>query len=260
MKANKPTFDITEIKAEIKGLSTIDEDIDIAKKEKANINKAKDQIDTIRKDIVKKYNEPLEKFVNTAKETVKILEEAYDYVGHQVYEFEENKKDEIRLHLQDIYNSYIENYNLETLNIPFEDACPKVNLSGSMKSKEDSIIAFVEKINNDIMAMGNDEYYEEILHEYLHNGYDYAKAKLTILNKHIELEEIKKREQKLKEIQEQEKQVVEKVDEIIAPMEIEEKQEIDPTYVLELQMTIWCTKEQAKELQEWLKEKNIRYE
>jgi hypothetical protein len=280
----KPTFDVECIKAKVTGISTIEEnmqqakeyaiqlrdyytklvfedsDIDIAKEEKANVNKVKKKIDDVRKEITKEFNKPLETFVNTAKETVAILDDAYTCINSQVNTFEDLKRNKIEQELRDLYVEYIKSSNLEEFNIPFEDCCPKVNISGSMKSKKDSVIEFVENRAKDIELIRTEEYSTEILNEYLKNGYDYTNAKLVVLNRKLELEKIEQVKQTLERQHQEEEIVIEKVDEVIAPIEITEVADTERKFSQVSFTLLDVTETQVKELKEFLKERNIRYE
>lgn len=290
-KTQKPTFDVECIKAKVTGISTIEEnmqqakeyaiqlrdyytklvfedsDIGIAKEEKANVNKVKKKIDDVRKEITREFNKPLETFVNTAKETVAILDDAYTCINNQVNNFEDLKRNQIEQELRDLYAEYIKSNGLEEFNIPFEDCCPKINISGSMKSKENQVIEFVENIARDIEVIMQEEYKTEILAEYLKNGYQYSQAKLTVLNIKMELDKIREQQEKLAKMQEQDEQVVEKVEnaveqwqEVVAPTEIISEEETEQDELMEIELKVYITKTMAKELIEWLKERNIKYE
>ena len=95
IELTKPEFK-SEIKAELKGITQIEDNInDVkeyalklsdyysikefdedtlkdAKNERAEVNKFKDKVADFRKEITKKFNEPLEKFTTTAKVTVRL--------------------------------------------------------------------------------------------------------------------------------------------------------------------------------------------
>ena len=277
----KPIFNIEEIKAEVKGIATIEEniekvkefaislqdyysklvfskeDIKLAKDEKVNVNKLKTKVDEIRKNITKEFNEPLKNFIDTAKETVAILGETYNFINDQVVKFETEDKEKTKQKLIALFNEYIEYNNLEALGIPFEACGVNITLSASMKSLENAVISFVERIATDIKVIGLEtDNRDEILHEYLNNGYNFAEAKMAVLNRVMEINKIKERNEKIAEIQKEEELVVAKVDEILTPKEIQEEVKEE---VLEITFTAFLTREQVKELKEWFKEREIKY-
>ena len=62
--------------SEYYNIKEFDEDtLKDAKNERAEVNKFKDKVSDFRKEITKKFNEPIEKFTNDAKETEKILKD-----------------------------------------------------------------------------------------------------------------------------------------------------------------------------------------
>lgn len=276
----KPIFNIEEIKAEVKGIATIEEniekvkdfainlqdyysklvfnkeDIKLAKEEKSNVNKLKKKIDDVRKDITKEFNKPLEVFIDTAKETVSILDDTYNMINNQVIKYETEDKEKTKEKLVALFNEYIEYHHLEALYIPFEACNINITLSASMKSLENAVISFVERIATDVKVIGLEtNYRDDILHEYLNNGYNFADAKMNVLNRVIEIDRIKEQNDKLVELQKEEEKIVAKVDEILMPTEI--KEQVEET--IEVTFTAYLTKEQVKELKQWFIERGIKY-
>ena len=163
----KPEFK-SEIKAEIKGISEIEDNIqDVkdyalklseyyslkqfdeetlknAKTEKAEINKFKDKVSEFRKTITKKYNEPLEKFTNEAKEAEKILKETYDNLNNQILIYENKQKQEKEESVKTYFYEYCESQKIDFVN--FEKANINITLSASLKSLKAQAKEFVDKI------------------------------------------------------------------------------------------------------------------
>jgi hypothetical protein len=110
----KPEFE-GELKANIKGIKTVEHNINIAKdfaialkeyalstdftedqvkfatSERAKINKMVLKITQYRKDIITEYKKPIDEFETIAKETEKILKEASSAIDVQVKKFEEKE-------------------------------------------------------------------------------------------------------------------------------------------------------------------------
>ena len=69
-----------------------DEQLKEAKTERASVNKIVKKVADYRKEIVNKFNEPLENFVNTAKEVEALLKDASNCIDVQVKKYEEEAK------------------------------------------------------------------------------------------------------------------------------------------------------------------------
>ena len=95
-----------------------------------------------------------------------------------------------------------------------------------------------------------EEYSSEILYEYGKNM-DYVAAKTAVLQRHKEIEEINKATQQTTETATQEQKIEATVDEIIAPVEIEDIE----TYQFEVK----ATKEQIKKIIDFMKELGVEY-
>ena len=82
------------IKEFYSNLIITEDDVPEMKKEKAQINKMKDDVATYRKNIIAEFKKPIDEFETAAKATEKILKEAYDCVNNQIasYEAEVKKK------------------------------------------------------------------------------------------------------------------------------------------------------------------------
>ncbi len=284
----KPTFEIDSIKAEIKGLPTIEEnmkqaleyatnlreyyqnlvfsenDIKFAKEEKANVNKVIAKVDDLRKKIVKEYNKPIENFVTLSKETVNILNETYSFINNQVKSYEQEQLDERTIELREFFGEHIkESIPMLEDYVTLNDANINVTLSSSMKSLKDKLLAFVEKLKNDVALIELEEFRGEIFNEYI-KEFDFARAKLTVLNRKMELEKIETNRKTLEEKQKEEEKVVAKVDEILSP-----PKEIDGNdwttnevnYIPEISLTLYnVAGYYVRELKEWLDERKIKYE
>ena len=132
----KPQFN-EEIKAEIKGIATIENNIQKAKEfalslreyysnitfteeekktaeeEKAEINKQKKIVEDFRKKIVEEFNKPIAEFEKTAKETEKILKETYEFINNQVKEFDHKEIEQIKARIRMYFDEYADSQGLD---------------------------------------------------------------------------------------------------------------------------------------------------
>ena len=95
---------------------------------------------------------------------------------------------------------------------------------------------------------------EEILIEY-NRTLDFVDSKTKVVERHRQLEELKKQQEEIHEQVMQEQKVVEKVEQVITPKEI-----IEDNEVITVQFTITDTKEKILKLRDYLKENEINYE
>ena len=170
---------------------------------------------------------------------------------------EDRQKEEKREKLVNFFKEYQEFYHLEDI-VKFEDLKLNITLSASEKSLKEEVIKFCEKVSNDLVAISSETYRDEILLEYQMNGFNYTNAIIEIRNKHKLLEEMEAKRQNIIQIVEQEQQVVENVNTLLsAPIEIKEEVEEE---IFEVLFKCKGTKQQLRNLKEYMKENNISYE
>lgn len=223
------------------------------KKGRAEINKISDALETKRKEIKSKILEPYEKFEEKYDIEVRNkLKEAQQKLGNAINEIETKQKQEKENNLRQFFENYNQDYHFEDI-FTFEDMGLNITLSASETALKKQIVDFFVKINNDFMAIQSGENKEDVLYEYQHNGFDYAKAVYSV---NAKLNAIKEMEEKLaqkSQIEQIEQTVVQNVETLVsAPQEIEQS--------LECVFKVYATRTQLKELKEFLKEKGIKYE
>ena len=231
----------------------------------SNIQK---QLEDKRKEIKKEINKPYEEFEEYYKNGVyEKLNDGINQLKEVVNNIEDLQKDEKKCELELFTKEYIEFNHLETI-ISFDDIPINITLSASIKSLKDQILTFIKKVSDDLECMSSDENKDEILYEYQHNGFDYAKAVLTIRKRK---EEIKRMQEQQKEIQMQvieENKNVSKVEsalfklnddtgkyELLTPKEIIEDEDI-----IEVSFKVKGTKEQIKQIKNLIIELGVEYE
>lgn len=278
----KPSFDI-EVKAEIKGIAKIEDNInDIkqmaiqlkeyyenvvfteddmksAKDEKANINKFKDKVAEFKSKILAEYNKPIEIFDTTAREAIKTLDEAYKLINVQVAEYETRLKAEKEAEILDYFTEYASSHDIDFVN--YKQANINVTLTASMKGLKESAKGFINKICDDLILIDTQEHKAEILAEYK-QSLNVAGAITSVTDRFKRIEAEKVRMAELQAKKEAEAQVVAKVEEkVIAPV-IETVEPI-VTNAVKLQkatFTVIATKEKMDELKSFLIKGGYRYE
>ncbi len=287
----KPSFD-GEIQARIKSLGEIESNIKdvkdfalslnkyyekivfdednmkLAKEEKAKVNKFKDKISTYRKDIVAQWKEPITQFETMAKETEKILADTYNTINEQCANYDNAKKEAMRQTMIEYFNELqkVNHYDM----ITFEDVGLNITLASSEKALKEQIREYFDKIHVDLDLINSQEYASEIMVEYNQNGHDASQAIVLVVNRHKAMEEEQRRlEEKAKERQEEQKQFIASnnleeynvEEEIEAPEEIVEVPEepIEPA-TFTVKFVVTGTKEQLIALREYIEEKGLHYE
>ena len=269
--------ELSEVSASITSLGSIDSNIEVIKdkaaaiksfyasiviseddckdmkKEMASLNKAKDAVKKYRMDIVKKFNEPLDNFVNSAKETEKILTETYDSLKGQIKKFEDetlNKKTE---EVKAYYEEYAGSLHIDF--VPFENSGLSVTLSASMKSLKEASKSFLDRIDSDIKPINTLEkdLINEILIEYK-KSLNVSNAVITVKDRRKALEEEQKKQEALTALKAEETKVEEKVEEVTAPKVVE------PVKTYTAKFKVEATIDQIKDLKTFMDLKGIKYD
>ena len=241
----------------VKELKATEENKQEVKKIRTGINNTLKEFEDKRKEIKNKILEDYNLFNEKYENEVKIkLQNASNDLKNKIDEIENEQLKEKEIELGNFIEEHIKSNHLENLlsNVAqfVRLAGLKVNLSTSLKSLKEGSLSFIEKVSTEVKLIELEEKYsDEILLEYQNNGLDYTKAKLDIINKHKQLEELAKQREEVQEIVEEEKKVVEVVEEIVAPKEIIEEEELICSF------TIKTTKEKIIMLKKFMKENNI---
>ena len=268
-----------EIKAEIKGISKVEDNICEAKeyalqlkdyystliftedqkedaaKERANINKLVKSISDYRKSIITEFKKPIEMFETTAKETEKILKETSEFVDLQVKNFENKEKEIRRENAKKIYESNIE--ELKDV-ISFEKIFNDKWLNkGVWKSEgispiiESEINEIKEKVRSGLKAIEelHSEFELEVKNTFLQD-FDIASA----IFKNTQLQEQK---EVLSKVEEKREVIVQEKVETMLKEETKEEP-LEPTLTYTLKITGTLSKQKA--LKEFLELNNMTYE
>lgn len=165
-----------ETKKYYENLVFTDEQIKEAKDERANINKAVKRVADYRKDIVDKFNKPLEEFVKNAKETESILKEASNSIDVQVKKYEEEEKQKKKDECEELFNNLVGDLSeLITFEKVFDNRW--LNKTTKMSEVEQDIKNVIEKVNMGLQAIKelNSEFETELINTFLQD-YDLSKA------------------------------------------------------------------------------------
>jgi hypothetical protein len=235
------------------------------KKRKQEITAFKDMMEDRRKQIksqvMAKYDEFNKKYEEEVKSKLvnaeSVLTEKYTAIETQQKLDKENELREfVEQHCKD-----------KKIHIDFERIGLNITLSASIKSLKEQALNAIEKVASDLKLIELEEYKDEILLEY-NKSFDFVSAKMTVIDRHKQLEEIKRKQEELEKQKEEEQKIVENVEavieeveeEIIAPVEIETTtlEEEEERYVI--MFTVRGTKSQLKELKLFLQNGGYDYD
>ena len=245
---------IDEQTKDIDKLECTEENKQEVKKRRTEINNALKILEDKRKEIKTSLLEPYETFNQKYEYECKSkLQNASDLLKSKIDTIEDSQRKQKEEELKLFFTEWQRNYHLDF--VSFDDMRLNITITASLKSLKEEIKDKLEKIYNDIEIINNEDNKDELLLEYRNNEYDYQKAKLTLIERKKQLEEIKQQQEEKTNIEQQEQKQEEKVEEIIAPKEIIEDDEI-----LEVSFTIKASKDKIIKLKDFMKELEIEYE
>jgi len=209
-------FNFSEIKDNLTGMMELYKDAKFteetsatAKKEAATLKKIKKALSDRRIEVKKEFMKPCDDFETKVKELTALIDEPIELIDKQVQVFEEKKKAEKKLKIQDTYNELIGEVGEY---LPFSKIYDSKweNVSVSMKSiKEeiDQVVSSVDMAVNTIKGM-NSEVVPKALEMYKQN-LSLADA-ISYINKHEQMKaEILAKEERKRKEEEERKRITE---------------------------------------------------
>ena len=263
----KISFNFEELKTELQERVThyetlvySDEQIQEAKKDRADLNKLKKALNDERIRREKEYMIPFNDFKAKVNEIISIIDKPIAVIDSQVKSYEEQKKQEKLENIQEYYNS-IEEDDLKWLGFPAIYNEKWLNASVSMKSIQEEINARLEQIKNDLATLSN-------LPEFGFEATEVYKTSLD-MNKAISEAQRMSQIQKAKADAEAKKAEYEatqaaKLAEQVAEAEIEKAMNPPEAEIFEsekqwISFAAFLTVEQAKELKQFFDDRQIEF-
>ena len=154
------SFNFDELKAELtaqleryQGLVITEDAIKEGKEDRAKLNKLKTALDTQRKTIKKKWNEPYDVFERKIKEVIALVDKPIAAIDSQLNAYEEQRKAEKREQIEDLYHQTVPS-DIKGL-IPLDRIFDQtwLNAGTSLKKVEEAISGLVARIQNDLLAL-----------------------------------------------------------------------------------------------------------
>ena len=218
------------------------------------INNTLNMLETKRKEIKSKLNEPYDIFNKKYEETTKIkLQEASKSLAEKINKIEDEQKAKKREEVERYFNEYATSKDIDF--VKFEQLNLNITLSVSEKNLKEQVKTFVDKVVDDLNLISSQEHKEEILLEYK-KTLNVSSSISNVLNRYKELEELKKKEEVKKQEEVKIQENVKRVEEVIAPPTRVETQE----EILEICFKVRGNREKLKSLVNYLKEGEYEYE
>lgn len=170
--------ELTGIKQRYDGVLVTKDTVDLAKKDRADLNKLVDGIETQRKAIKKQWNEPYNEFEKRVKEILEIIKKPISDIDEQIKAFEKQDKEEKKEKVKELYKQYVPAEYQEY--IPFDIIFNEKWLNKS--TKENEIISDISmkstqvKIDMDAIHALNSEIEDQCLKAYKDAGNSLAAA------------------------------------------------------------------------------------
>jgi hypothetical protein len=239
-----------------------EEDKQKVKKAKADINKYKDDFETRRKEVKNQILLPYTEFeVIYNKEIKEPLQTAYDELNTKVLAIDDQTKTDMKNEVVKYFNEYLKSKNIDF--VKFEDVNLNITLNASMKSLKESVKTMIDKVVDELELIDTQEHKEEILVEYK-NNFNVAEAITKVSARHKAIEEEIARKESLKQVQQVEQEVINKVDQVLsAPVQVidgNNTEEYLNEIIYDVTFTITASRIKIRELKEYMKKEGIIYE
>lgn len=231
------------------------------KKYRTYLSSIQKQLEEKRKEIKKEINKPYDEFNTYYEDNVKVLlTNGINQLDTTISDIEKKQINEKQIEIEEFIKEHILSNHLESVVDVvdvIEYANLKINLSNSIKSLKESALNFISKVADEVKLIDLEETPSNLLYEYQRNGYDLTKAKLTLIERQKEIEELaKQREKEVEEIK-QEEVIEEQIEEIVTPpVEINEEKE---TELVKSAFEVECTIDDLIAIKKLFEDRNIKY-
>lgn len=222
------------------------------RKLRADLNKEFKELEAqriaVKNAIMEKYNE----FEKVYYECVKsVYNKADSELKEKINNVEDKLRGEKEAELREFARQQFNSKDIENI-VTFENIGLNITISGSMKSFKEKIVEFADKVEADVNLIEEEEYRDEILLEYK-DTLDFTQAKTKVIERKKELEKIQLQQEFKEDKKALEQTVIDQVDEITAPVEIDEE-----LYTVSFRIT--GSKENIRKIRDFIIELGLEYE
>ena len=258
---------ITEMVNEVLDLPVTDETVKEIKKKRSALNKKFKELDAKRKEVKKKVTDPYDRFEKVFKSCVtEIFADADEKLSARISEVENARKAEKESNIRSYFAEYAESLRIPDY-ITFDRMGIEIIFSTSEKRYKEQVKAFLDRVATDLQLIETHPDADEVLFEYK-KTLDASRAILEVNNRHKMIEAERQRAEADRKRREEEAKAVEQVEAAYeeesaaqAPTEAPtaapapEPTEEPPIY--EGTFTLIGTKDQIKNIIEYIKEKGV---
>jgi len=209
------------IKAEIKrrvdealSLECTEETVKQIKAVRAGLSKDFAVLEEKRKEVKGKIMSPYERFEEIYKDCVtNIFKPADSQLAKKIAEVEDGLKAQKAAEILGYFNELCQSKRIDF--VSYEQVGAPVTLSASKKSLKDKVKAFLDKVSDDLVMIGTQEYSAEILVEYKRT-INVSQAIMTVTNRNKAIEWERAQAEAARAAREQQAASVRLVEEVIA--------------------------------------------
>lgn len=227
------------------------------KKARANLNKIKTELEDRRKYIKEQILEPYNNFEKIYNELIKDkLTYGEQTLKSRVDEIESIQKQEKENNIIEYFNEYAESLHLTNI-IKWDQLNIKIGLSDTEKKLREQVKSKLDSISNDVNLILLEEYHGDIMVEYLANGFDFSKAKLTVLNRNAEKRKVEEEKLKMQQQEQLDKKLEQAVEKIVIPTDEVQLEEENKNLITRFEVE--GTREQLINLKNFMVENNYKF-
>ena len=259
--------EISEKMQDYKNLVFTEETIKEAKRDRANLNKLKNAFEDERKRIKRQCMAPYERFETQVKELIALIEEPIRLIDAQIKEVEDQKRQEKRKGIEELFGS-IGFQNFVTLDMIFDEKW--LNASVPMSKIEEQMKSRMFEIGDAVLAIHNlPEFSFEAMEVYkktldLTQAIQEGQRLSEIQKKKAAYEEEQRRkaeaEKAGKQEEEAEKASADQKDEKQTESAEEREEPVEqPEKIVRLDFRVWGTREQIMGLRQYLIDNQIKF-
>lgn len=239
------------------------------KQVRANLTKEFNELESQRKQVKQAIMSKYDEFEEIYKENVSnIYKQADSQLKEKIDNVENLLKEEKKNELFDFAMEYFVANNIQDY-VSFDDIGLNITLSASMKSLKEEIIAFCEKVKQDLELIKMEEYRDEILYEYKKNHGNFAQCKMTVIDRHKEIDRMNELNEEKARVEKENKKNGDRVQSVLMQLDEETgqyevvtapKEIIEDNEIITVTFTINDTKENVVKVREFMKKEGIKYE
>ena len=243
--------------AEALAMICTEETVKTVKALRADLNKEFKTLEDQRKTVKEAVMKPYDEFDQLYKDLISSKFKAADAeLSSKITEVESALKEAREKEVRAYYDEYAASLHISGYS--FDRAGVNVTLSASLKSLKDAAKAFADRVYSDLLLIGTQEYSAEILVEY-QKSLNASEAIRLVIDRHLAIEEEKRKEAERAAITKTETVAVEAVDAFLPPPEVIAEPP-KKTQLFTTTFRVTGSKDQLIALRDYLKNGGYKYE